>query len=94
MLPLTWVLLTRYLYPPGPLSGDAASIIEGERASLGPMSKGEKITGAVFALTALAWVMRSEKTIGGDHSRASGSIRVRVGARSLGEIAEQIISEF
>ena len=65
MLPLTWLLLTRVLYPSGPLTGDAASIIENERRGLGAMSRGEKITGVVFALTALAWVMRSEKTIGG-----------------------------
>ena len=65
MLPLTWVLLTRFLYPPGELSGDAAGIIQGESASLGPASRGEKITGAVFVLAALAWVLRSEKTIEG-----------------------------
>lgn len=64
MLPLTWVLLTRFLYPPGPLTGDAAAIIDEERRSLGPVSRGEAITGAVFALTALAWVMRSEKSFG------------------------------
>jgi len=65
MLPLTWIVLTRFLYPAGPLSGDGAAIIDGERRALGIPSKGEKITGVVFALTALAWVMRSEKTIGG-----------------------------
>ncbi|MEM7416060.1 MAG: DASS family sodium-coupled anion symporter [Gemmatimonadota bacterium] len=64
MLPLTWLLLTRVLYPPGPLTGDAAAIIDEERRSLGPVSRGEAITGAVFALTALAWVMRSEKSFG------------------------------
>ena len=37
----------------------------GDRAALGPADKGEKLTGAVFVLTALAWVMRSEKTIEG-----------------------------
>jgi len=65
MLPLTWILLTRFLHPPGELSGDAAALIEGERAAMGTPSRGERITGAVFGLTALAWVMRSEKTIGG-----------------------------
>ncbi|MFQ5537150.1 MAG: SLC13 family permease [Gemmatimonadota bacterium] len=64
MLPVTWLLLTRLLFPPGNLTGDAASIIQSERDALGPASRGEKITGAVFALTALAWVLRSEKTIG------------------------------
>jgi sodium-dependent dicarboxylate transporter 2/3/5 len=64
MLPLTWLLLTRFLYPPGDLSGDAAGIIEDERAALGAMSRGEKMTAAVFGLTALAWVLRSEKSFG------------------------------
>tara|TARA_B110000263_G_C15251767_1_gene484464 strand:+ start:1 stop:1023 length:1023 start_codon:yes stop_codon:yes gene_type:complete len=65
MLPITWIALTRFLYPPGELSGDAAAIINAERAALGKPSKGEKITAVVFILTALAWVMRSEKVIGG-----------------------------
>jgi len=64
MLPLTWLVLTRFLYPPGELSGDAGDIIEGERRALGSMSRGEKMTAAVFALTALAWVLRSEKSFG------------------------------
>jgi sodium-dependent dicarboxylate transporter 2/3/5 len=65
MLPLTWILLTRFLYPPGNLAGDATTIIEDERRGLGSMSRGEKMTAVVFGLTALAWVLRSEKTIGG-----------------------------
>jgi len=65
MLPFTWLMLTRVLYPPGDLSGDGAKIIEGERRALGSPSTGEKLTGIVFALTTLAWVFRSEKTIGG-----------------------------
>ena len=64
MLPFTWIALTRFIYPPGDLAGNAAEIIEGERRALGAASRGEKVTGAVFALTALAWVLRSEKTIG------------------------------
>lgn len=65
MLPITWLALTRFLYPPGDLSGDAASIIDGERRALGVMSRGERRTAIVFGLTALAWVLRSEKTFGG-----------------------------
>ncbi len=64
MLPCTWLLLTRVLYRPGNLSGDAEAIIENERRGLGPMSGGERVTAAVFALTAMAWVLRSEKTFG------------------------------
>jgi sodium-dependent dicarboxylate transporter 2/3/5 len=64
MLPLTWLLLTRVLYPPGDLAGDAGALIEQERSALGTMSRGEKLTAAVFALTALAWVLRQEKNFG------------------------------
>jgi sodium-dependent dicarboxylate transporter 2/3/5 len=64
MLPLTWLLLTRVLYPPGKLSGDAGSLIDQERSSLGSMSRGEKLTALVFGLTALAWVLRQEKDFG------------------------------
>jgi solute carrier family 13 (sodium-dependent dicarboxylate transporter), member 2/3/5 len=64
MLPITWLMLTRVLYPPGKLAGDAARIIDDERAGLGRASKGEKITAVVFVLTALAWVLRTEKTFG------------------------------
>ena len=65
MIPAAWLLVTRVLHPPGNLHGNAASIIEAEKAALGSPSRGEKITGAVFALTALAWVLRSEKDLGG-----------------------------
>jgi solute carrier family 13 (sodium-dependent dicarboxylate transporter), member 2/3/5 len=65
MLPITWLLLTRLLFPPGELHGDASSVIETERAALGRPDRGERLTAIVFVLTALAWVMRSEKTIGG-----------------------------
>ncbi len=64
MIPLAWLLLVKVMHPPGRLSGDAAEIIEAERAKLGPMSKGERVTATVFALTALAWVMREEKDLG------------------------------
>ena len=64
MLPVTWIVLTRFLYPPGDLIGDASEVIEGERRGLGSMTRGEKMTAVVFVMTALAWVMRSEKTFG------------------------------
>jgi len=65
MLPFAWIVLTRVLYPSGDLIGNGSEIIEGERLALGATSKGEKLTGTVFALTTLGWVMRSEKTMGG-----------------------------
>lgn len=65
MIPVAWLLLTRVMHPPGDLHGDAAAIIEAERAGLGTPRRGEKITGAVFGLTGLAWVLRAEKDLGG-----------------------------
>ncbi|MEQ1855167.1 MAG: DASS family sodium-coupled anion symporter [Longimicrobiales bacterium] len=64
LLPIAWLLLLR-LYPPGTLSGDAAAVIDSETRALGPASRGEKITAVVFVLTAVAWVLRAEKSIGG-----------------------------
>src|SRR5690606_35572977 len=64
MRPVTWILLVKVLYRPGQLSGDAAAIIDAERRSLGRMSSGERATAIVFGLTALAWVLRAEKTFG------------------------------
>ncbi len=65
LLPVVWLLLTRLLHPPGDLSGNAAGIIDRERAGLGRLGRGERLTAWVFGLTALAWVFRSEKVIGG-----------------------------
>ena len=63
-LPLGWLLLTRWLHPPGDLRGDARELVERERAALGPMSRAEVIVTIVFVTTALAWLMRSPKQIG------------------------------
>jgi len=63
LLPITWLLLLR-IYPPGELSGDAAAVIRAETEGLGPASRGEKITAAIFVLTAVAWVLRAEKSFG------------------------------
>jgi sodium-dependent dicarboxylate transporter 2/3/5 len=64
LLPLAWFLLVGILHPPGEVTGDAHAILEARRAALGPASRGERIVAAVFALTAVAWIMRSPKTIG------------------------------
>jgi sodium-dependent dicarboxylate transporter 2/3/5 len=59
MLPLTWLLLTRVLYPTRLMS------LKGEREylsrelhGLGPATPGEKVTLTVFGITALAWITR------------------------------------
>lgn len=64
MLPLTWGLLVAVLHPPGDIRGDAASLLARERAGLGPRSRGENRVGAVFVVTALAWVLREPKVMG------------------------------
>jgi sodium-dependent dicarboxylate transporter 2/3/5 len=63
LMPITWLLLLK-LYPPGMLAGDAASVIRAETEALGRASRGEKITAAIFVLTAVAWVLRAEKSFG------------------------------
>jgi sodium-dependent dicarboxylate transporter 2/3/5 len=42
-----------------------ANLIKEERSKLGPWSKGEKVVGIILLLTALAWIFRAEKMIGG-----------------------------
>jgi sodium-dependent dicarboxylate transporter 2/3/5 len=63
LLPITWLLLLR-IYPPGELSGDAATVIRAETDGLGAASRGEKVTAAIFILAAVAWVLRAEKSFG------------------------------
>jgi sodium-dependent dicarboxylate transporter 2/3/5 len=64
MLPLTWLLLVKFLHPPGHLHGDAGALLAEERAALGPRSRAETTVAVVFVLTALAWVFREPKTFG------------------------------
>ncbi len=59
MLPLAWLLLTRFTCPVArrPIPG-ADTVIKSEIDALGPMSKAEKRVLAVFVLTALSWILR------------------------------------
>ena len=63
-LPLAWLILVNFLYPPGEVSGNAASVILDERRAQGPMSRGERLVAVVFFLAALSWVLRSPKNLG------------------------------
>jgi sodium-dependent dicarboxylate transporter 2/3/5 len=67
LLPAAWLLLTRVIYRPGALTGDVDRIISQERAALGRMSKAERIVAVVFVATALAWILREPKDLGGIH---------------------------
>lgn len=59
MLPITWLLLTRLIYPirlehiPG-----GADFIRAEREALGPVTRHERIVMGVFFTTVAAWVLR------------------------------------
>ena len=63
-LPIGWLLLTRWLYPPGDLRGDAAEVLREERHKLGPITRGEAIVAVVFVCMALGWIFRQPKTLG------------------------------
>jgi sodium-dependent dicarboxylate transporter 2/3/5 len=65
LLPLCWMLLVFVLYRARvTLEGDARSVLGDRRAALGPLRGGELATLVVFALTAVAWVMRERKDLG------------------------------
>jgi solute carrier family 13 (sodium-dependent dicarboxylate transporter), member 2/3/5 len=64
MLPITWALLVYVLFRVGTLPGTARALLADERHRLGPASAGERATGIVFLLVALAWLMREPKAFG------------------------------
>lgn len=65
-LPIGWLWLTYGVYRNIPEKISAGKDIITEKISaLGSMSKGEKWTLIVFVATALAWILRSEKNLGG-----------------------------
>ena len=58
-LPLTWLLLTRVIYPvPSARVAGARQLIAEEYARLGPVKPGEWATFIVFTITALCWMFR------------------------------------
>src|SRR5690606_3519256 len=58
-LPLTWLLLTRVLYPvPADDAGGGADLVRSELRRLGALSRAEVLVGGITALTAAAWVTR------------------------------------
>ncbi|MDF1657633.1 MAG: SLC13 family permease [Verrucomicrobiales bacterium] len=64
MLFMTWLILTRVVFPsPKHLKLDS-NLLKKERESLGQISYEEKIVGTVFILTALLWIFRKDLSIG------------------------------
>ena len=60
MLPVTWWILTRFLFPSYQIAiNDAGSVINSELMGLGSMSRGEKLVAIVFCCAALGWVFRT-----------------------------------
>lgn len=58
-LPLTWLVLTRWIYPTSRVDIPGASDrIQREWRSLGAMTRGEKTVGIIFGATAIAWIIR------------------------------------
>ena len=65
MLIVCWTLLSLVLFRlPGTPVPAAARVIDGERGKLGSWHPAERVTAAVFAAAALAWVFRAPKQIG------------------------------
>jgi sodium-dependent dicarboxylate transporter 2/3/5 len=66
LLPLCWLLLVFLAFPGQPrLETDAGDMIRKRLASLGPIRGGEARVLLIFGLTALGWVLRERKEMGG-----------------------------
>lgn len=61
MLPISWIMLTKVIFPAHNLQiGDASSVIDNELLALGSMSKGEKAVAIVFLCAAAGWILRKQ----------------------------------
>lgn len=59
MLPLTWLLLTRVLYPAHRIAiENPKAVVTKELKALGSMSRGETLVGLVFLAAAMLWIFR------------------------------------
>ena len=62
LIPACWAFLVFILFPSRATLGTGArQLLADRRAALGPLVGGEALTLAVFALTALAWLLRERK---------------------------------
>jgi sodium-dependent dicarboxylate transporter 2/3/5 len=60
MLPLTWLLLTRVLFPAREIAiDDPKGVVEKQLMELGAMSHAERLVGIVFLGAATAWILRT-----------------------------------
>ena len=59
MLTITYLLITRVLYPSGISSlSESAQVIDDQLRAMGNMTKAEKRVAVIFVSTALAWILR------------------------------------
>ena len=60
MLPLTWLILTRVLFPAKNIAiDDPKGVVEKQLNELGAMSRAERLVGIVFLGAATAWILRT-----------------------------------
>lgn len=60
MLPLTWLMLTRVLFPAKDIAiDDPKGVVEKQLSELGSMSRAERLVGIVFLCAAIAWILRT-----------------------------------
>lgn len=79
-IPLTWLILTRVALRGAHVVVENGGVaIARERSSLGPMSRGEKLTLVIFLVTVAAWITRGDITVGGFTFRGWASV-LSVGA--------------
>jgi sodium-dependent dicarboxylate transporter 2/3/5 len=64
MLVATWLVLTRWFYPPDPSVRIDRAALRDQYHALGPMRREEKIVAVVFATTALLWIFRARIDFG------------------------------
>jgi len=66
LLLLTWLYLGFALLRGPPLAdgNEARTLLQRQRAALGPMSRGERVVMTVFVLTVAAWVFRADLVLG------------------------------
>ncbi|WP_304640953.1 SLC13 family permease [Pseudomonas sp.] len=58
MLAVIWWWLTRVDFELGDQSAESAGMLRAQLDELGPLSRGEKLVGVVFVLTATAWIFQ------------------------------------
>lgn len=84
LLPVTWLYLTRIVFPlEVKVPAGAAAEIDAELAGLGRWSRGERIVAVVFVCTAVGWILRPKLAAWTGIGALSDSLIAMVGALAL-----------